>query len=331
MRLLVISNNPDRASFRQRIGIHLRLIEEHDVDCEIAALPAGLFARQKLFRYAADFHGLLLHRKMLNFWDGWWLRRYGKRVIYDFDDAIMYGDRKPDRISRLRFRRFGRSVALAHLVVAGNEYLAEHARRYNSAVRVLPTGLDLGAYRTRPPRQSDGNVRLAWIGSRSTLKYLRQIAPALEEVGRQCGSVVLRIICDEFFDLKSIRVEKHRWSMETEANDLATSDIGLAPLPDNAFTRGKCGFKILQYQAAGLPVVAAPVGVNGEYVPDGVAGFHATTTSEWADALMRLIRDGGLRTRMGEAGAAHVTGFDAPIIGRQWAQWIVACLKGPTL
>lgn len=329
MRLLVLTNNPDRASFRQRIGIHLPLLQERGVRPEIAVLPGGSFARQKLFRHAAEFDGLLLHRKMLNAWDGYWLRRSARRVIYDFDDAIMYSDRKPEQVSRLRFRRFARSVALSRLVIAGNAYLADHARQYSDCVRVLPTSLDMEPYRAPPPKADDGNVRLVWIGSRSTLKYLREIAPALEEVAGRCGDAVLRIICNEFLDLKIMRVEKRTWSRGTEAADLATSDIGLAPLPDNAFTRGKCGFKILQYQAARLPVVASPVGVNAEYVQPGVTGFHAITASEWVDTLTRLIRDCGLRAQMGEEGATHAQGFDARIIGRRWAEWIVACLETP--
>ena len=284
MRLLIVTNNPDRASFRQRIGIYLGMLEERGIHCQVATLPAGTWVRSRLFRQAAQFDGLLLHRKMLNFWDGLTLGRHRRKIIYDFDDAIMYNDRRPGRISRVRFARFGRSAALSDLVIAGNEYLAEHARRYAANVQVLPTGLDLDPYRATTPRESSGPVRLVWIGSRATLKYLRDITLVLEELGRR-RNLVLRIVCDEFFDLKAMSVEKRNWSKQTEACDLMTSDIGLAPLPDNPFTRGKCGFKILQYQAAGLPVVASPVGVNGHYVRNGVTGFLAADPAQWIDRL----------------------------------------------
>jgi glycosyltransferase involved in cell wall biosynthesis len=326
MKLLIVTNNPDRASFRQRIGIYLGMLEERSIHCQVATLPAGTWGRSRLFRQAAQFDGLLLHRKMLNFWDGLTLGRHRQKIIYDFDDAIMYNDRKPGRISRVRFARFGRSATLSDLVIAGNEYLAEHARRYGDHVQVLPTGLNLDPYRVTTPRESSGLIRFVWIGSRATLKYLRDITLALEELGRRWNNLVLRIVCDEFLDLKTMPVEKRNWSEQTEASDLMTSDIGLAPLPDNPFTRGKCGFKILQYQAAGLPVVASPVGVNGDYVRNGVTGFLAADPAQWIDRLSVLIQDAGLRKRMGQAGRREVATFDEKIIGRRFCDLIAECL-----
>ncbi len=325
MKLLIITNNPERASFHQRIGMHLGMLEARGIRCEVATLPAGAWARLRLFRQAACFDGLLLHRKMLNLWDAIGLGRHRRKVIYDFDDAVMYNDRKPDQISQVRFRRFGRSVTLSDLVIAGNEYLAEHARRYTTNVRVLPTGLDLDPYQMTPQRPS-GPVRLVWIGSRATLKYLQAIAPALEELGRRYRNCVLRMVCDEFFDLTSMPMEKRNWSRATQAADLMTSDIGLAPLPDNRFTRGKCGFKILQYHAAALPVVASPVGVNADYVRDGLTGFHATDSAQWVARLSMLIDDAGLRKRMGQAGRQQVTSFDGKIIGQRFCELIAECL-----
>ncbi len=104
------------------------------------------------------------------------------------------------------------------------------------------------------------------------MRYLKELSPALEQIGRTCPQVVLRIICDDFFDLSAMAVEKKAWSLETEAADLAACDIGLCPLPDDNFTRGKCGFKILQYFAAGLPVIASPVGINADFLMGGKRG-----------------------------------------------------------
>ncbi len=326
-RLLVISNNPDRASFRQRIGVYLDVLRAQGIDSEVLALPAGMLRRRQAFQQARLFDGVLLHRKMLNAWDGFWLRRFAKWLIYDFDDAIMYSDRAPDRLSQVRFGRFGRSVSLSHLVIAGNGYLAEHARRYNRNVVVLPTAVEVGGPPASVERPDDGNVRLVWIGSRSTLRYLQEIAPALEELGSRRRNVILRIVCNEFFDLKALRVEKRMWSKQTEAADMMTSDIGLAPLPDNRFTRGKCGFKILQYQAAGLPVVASPVGINSEYVRDGVTGFLASDRSQWVARLGDLVQNAQLRRTMGQAGGRDVQKFAVEAIGeRFWELFQSHCL-----
>jgi glycosyltransferase involved in cell wall biosynthesis len=119
-----------------------------------------------------------------------------------------------------------------------------------------------------------------------------------------------------------MEVEKHHWSLEKQAVDLATSDIGLAPLPDNRFTRGKCGFKILQYEASGLPAIASPVGVNAEYVSDGVTGFHASSNSEWIDRISMLVKNPQMRRQMGQAGRTKVEKFDLRIVGNQLVKLI---------
>jgi len=130
-------------------------------------------------------------------------------------------------------------------------------------------------------------------------------------------NVILRIICDDFFNLYNMSVEKHRWSEKTQVLDLVSSDIGLAPLPDDPFARGKCGFKILQCAAAGLPVITTPVGVNSEYVTDGITGYHASNLSQWIDKITELIENANLRKKMGEAGRVYVEKFDINIIGKE--------------
>jgi len=327
MRLLIITNNPSRASFRQRIGIHLDLLRKEGIDCRIAKLPSGMLARRALFASARNFDGVLLHRKMFTALDSFWMRHYGRRVIFDFDDAIMYSDRKPEQTSKIRMHRFGRSVALSCAVIAGNRYLADHARRYSANVHILPTALDVRAYDMKRPRPGDQAVRLVWIGSDTTLKYLYEIRPALEEIGERFPHTILRIVCNRFLDLETMPVERRMWSKETEAVDLMTSDIGLAPLPDDPFTRGKCGFKILQYQAAGLPVVASPVGVNEDFVQNGRTGFLARNRSEWIENLAILINNPDMRVAFGRSGRTEVEKFDARVIGRDLCRIIVESLE----
>ncbi len=328
MNLLVLSNNIKRASFRQRIAVHLDFLRANGIDCEVVKLPSGSLARRKLFRKAADFDGVFLHKKKLNFIDAFWLRRYSRKIIYNFDDAIMYSDKNPKRYSHSHLIPFRRSVKLADMVIVGNSYLAEHARKFNPNVEILPNGLETSSYKRRAGLKNDEKIRLVWIGCSSTLKYLAEKKFALEEIGTRFDNVVLRIIADEFFDLQNIAVEKHPWSEEMQVIDLVTSDIGLAPLPDNRFTKGKCGFKILQYAAAGLPVVASPVGVNAEYVREGVTGFHAMDIRQWVNKISRLVEDPVLRNRMGQAGNVQVQRFDLSVIGKQLCKLVEKCLEG---
>jgi glycosyltransferase involved in cell wall biosynthesis len=326
--LLIVTNNPERASFRQRIGAYLDFFHDNGINCEVAKLPAGSLARRKLFKQAADFDGLFVHKKRLNSLDAFWVSRYARKVIYDFDDAVMYSDKHPARPSRKRQKSFQRTIKLADMIIAGNSYLAEHAGRFCLNVNVLPTGLDTQAYRPSAEPKNNGNLRMVWIGSKSTLMYLAEIKPALEEIGSRFDNVVLRIICDDFFDLNNLEVEKCLWSQKKEVVDLATSDIGLAPLPDNRFTRGKCGFKILQYAAAGLPVVASPVGANAEYIQDGTNGFYAVDDSDWIEKISLLLKDSQLRQQMGRAGRQKVKQYDLRVIGKQVCRLIQKTLEG---
>lgn len=326
MKLLILTNKPERASCRQRIGVYLDILRDRGINCKIVTFPSGILARLKLLKHGREFDAVFLQKKRLRFCDAIWMKRYCPKIIYDLDDAVMYSDNNPDREHRPRKKRFQRTVKLADMVIAGNSYLAEHARKFNPNVEVLPTGLDINAYKVQTNPENDGKIRLVWIGSKNTLKYLFEIKPALEEVGATFQNVVLRIICDHFFDLENMSVEKKLWSVQDQASDLISSDIGLAPLPDDRFTRGKCGFKVLQYAAASLPVVASPVGVNAEYVRDGITGFHASNTSQWVKGISKLIKDSELRKRMSRVNRAQVKRFDINVLGRKLRDLITKCV-----
>jgi glycosyltransferase involved in cell wall biosynthesis len=331
MKLLVITNNPERASFRQRIGVYLDTLRSKGIDAKVGKLPNGALARLKLFRTASEFDGVFLHKKGLNIFDAFWLRRYSKKIIFNFDDAIMYSDKTPERYSHSHFTSFRRSVKLADMIIVGSSYLAEHARPYNSNVEVLPIGLNVRNYNVEQSVSKDDKIRLVWIGSKNTLRYLAEIKPALEEIGSHFDNVVLRIICDDFFELENMPVEKYLWSKETRAIDLAGGDIGLAPLPSNRFTKGKCSFKVLEYAASGLPVVASPVGTNSDYVRDNSTGFLATDMKMWVDRIMQLIENKPLREKMGRQGRDFAENFDVSVIGKKLDVLIRQCLKDDTM
>lgn len=331
MKLLIVTNNPRRASFRQRIEVYIDTLQANGIACEVAKLPSGSYSRRKLFKRAKEFDGVFLHKKGLNLIDGFWLRKYSKKIIYNFDDAVMYSDKRPDRNSRSHFIPFRRSVKLADMVIVGNSYLAEHAQRFNSNVKILPIGLKVSDYKLDCPPKDDGKIRLVWIGSKSTLNYLAEMKPTFEEIGVRFDNVILRIICDEFFDLENMPVEKQLWSKDTRSIDLATSDIGLAPLPNDRFTKGKCSFKVLEYASAGLPVVASPIGTNSDHIRDNVTGFLVIETQEWIDRITQLIEDGQLRKKMGQEGRAHAEKFDVSMIGKQLTELVTQCLQKPVL
>jgi len=255
------------------------------------------------------------------------LRRHAKKIIYNYDDAVMYKPSKPETFSRSHFVPFRRSCRIADMIICGSEYLAGMARPYNHNVRVLPIGLKVSDYDCSPAGKNDGKVRLAWIGSPSTLCYLEGIAGVLEEIGSKTDNVLLRVICEEFPSFENLEVERCTWSAETRGTDLAACDIGLAPLPDESFTRGKCSFKVLEYSASGLAVVASPVGTNIDHVRDGVTGYLVNDASGWVERCMQLVASPDLRENMGREGRKLASQYDVEVIGKRFTGLVDECLN----
>jgi glycosyltransferase involved in cell wall biosynthesis len=183
--------------------------------------------------------------------------------------------------------------------------LARVARPAARAVAVLPTALDPGRY--RPTRATaDLPPTVVWIGSPENLVYLELVRPALARLTARLPGSRLRVVCSDFPDWPEIEIERIKWSPETEVDALTTAHVGIMPLSDDEWARGKCAFKLLQYMAASLPCIASPVGANAEAVLDGVTGFHAPDDARWEWALEQLLRSAELRARFGAAGRAHL-------------------------
>jgi glycosyltransferase involved in cell wall biosynthesis len=162
-------------------------------------------------------------------------------------------------------------------------------------------------------------VQLVWIGSSSTLRGLRAVQSILEQIGRRWRGIGLKLISNQFFQLKHLRVIPCPWSEVTEAAELARADIGISWLPDDDWSRGKCGLKVLQYMAAGLPVVANPVGVQAELVRHAETGFLVETPQQWLEAIDRLLRDPSLRQHMGKSGRQRVkSGYSVATGAARW-------------
>ena len=294
-------------------------------------LASNVWARRSQMRRAHEFAGVLLHRKTLTAWDAWALDGMAHRLLYDFDDAVMYQARSAKQPDPQRLRRFHRTMTRAHLVIAGSPILAEHAQREGARhVVLLPTGLDSRRFPMKTHYENKGHLRLVWIGSRSTLKQLETLGPVFEAVGKALPRAVLRVIADAPLEVKGLKVENVPWHYDTEGALLAESDIGIAPLPDTPFTRGKCGFKVLEYMAAGLPVVASPVGVHADYVQPNINGLWATKPEEWVRAIQELAGETALRKSLGRAGRERACAkFDFVALGPKFCHFIAEVLEQP--
>ena len=229
-------------------------------------------------------------------------------VVSDYDDAVFhrYDQHESGLVRQLLGRKVGRVMDASRLVTAGNAYLARHAVAAGaSVVEVVPTVVDLDRYSVRS-RAARAQATVGWVGTPQTWKELGQpihsvILPVLKAQG-----VVFRAIGAAMAPWAGEHLRLVPWSEEDEVELIRSLDIGIMPLPDTPWTRGKCGYKLIQYMACGLPVIASPVGVNTSIVEHGVTGFLAETEDEWREALATLLADPELRQRMGEAGRKKV-------------------------
>jgi len=226
------------------------------------------------------------------------LRRRCRRFFVDYDDAAYV---RYERWPLLK-NKIPRIMGAASGVVVGNPYVAQYARQFNPRVAIIPTMVDLARYPERPRAKTTSAIRVAWIGTPVTVKLLIPLVPVLQRIQQENKNLAFRFIGAGHASLfDGLNAETPEWSEQEEAKLLADCDLGILPLPDDEFARGKCGFKLIQYMACYLPVVASPVGVNREIVEHGRNGFLASNPEEWYAALSRLIVDRNLRQSMGRA------------------------------
>jgi len=255
-----------------------------------------------------DFDLLWVHCELFPYLPGLFERlaaATGKPIVFDYDDAIfhMY-DASGNRVVRaLLGKKLQPLLRRASLCLCGNRYLLDYASRFSPDAMLLPTVVDTEVYRPAEPRTPPAPVTIGWIGSPSTWPYVRPLLPLLRELA-ETRDVRIRVVgagpgarADAFPGLDLVE-----WSEESEVEEVRAMDIGIMPLPDETWAKGKCGYKLIQYMACALPVVASPVGVNCEIIATGENGFLAGAQEEWREALGRLIGDSELRRTFGAAG-----------------------------
>ncbi len=233
-----------------------------------------------------------------------------KKIHYvcDYDDAWFHAyDNHRSRIVRWLFHdKIAKVMAGAYAVIAGSEYLYDYACRFNRNVHLVPTAIDLDLYPDMPPPRRTGNPFLiGWIGSYSSISFLKIVEPVLEEFCMNHDARVV-VIGDSKGTLNLRYVNCIPWTESTEVESLSEIDVGIMPLSDTPQSRGKCAFKLIQYMGCWKPVIASPVGENVRVVQDGISGVLAATPEDWWNALCRLYDDHALRDSMGIAGRAIV-------------------------
>jgi glycosyltransferase involved in cell wall biosynthesis len=321
VRLAALVESANHVCTRYRVRAFEPHLRAAGFELELYPFPADWWGRLTVVNRVRDADAVILQRKLLSRPEVAILRRRARQLWFDLDDAVWMRDSYSLKgfASRRRMNRFRTIVRAADAVIAGNDFLAENATRSGArATFVIPTCVDVGSYPVA--RHVGPGVELVWVGSSSTLRGLEAITPTLEAVGKNIPGTRLKLVCDRFIRLNHLPMVEAHWSEANEREQIAAADIGVSWAPDDPWSRGKCGLKVLQYMAAGLPVVTNPVGVHTEMVRHGETGFLATTEAEWIAAIQTLAHDPDLRRRMGARGRQVVT--DRYSVEAGAARWV---------
>lgn len=338
-KILFLTAHPiEDASCRYRVHQFVPEFERAGYDCTISEFSTpGLFralhstgylsakishtvfcAFRRVLRLAhiRSFDIIVVHREAFPFFTPLfekWIFMCHPRVIFSFDDAIYAGH---DDVSVLNHptlyrRKYGRGVdevlRRSALVIAGNRTLADYARQFNEHVNIIPTVVDCQGFTFRHRTSDRQPLTIGWMGSRSTVSYLKHIEPALRRLAEtHAGRMRFRFFGCPDYRPAIPQAESLAFNLQNEMNDLNSLDVGLMPMPDTAWTRGKCAFKAIQYMALGIPTVASPVGAAADLIRHSENGLLATTLDEWYRALDLLIHNFELRRRLAVAGRRTV-------------------------
>ncbi len=325
MYVIGLVEHPTHVCCRYRLAAYKPYLAEQGHRLELRTIPRGFFARLGLWWSLRDADAVILQRRLLAGFHLTMLRRNARKLIFDFDDAVYrrdsYSSKKDESTTRLR--RFTATLHAADEIVAGNEYLQQEAARFVSPARVyhIPTCVQPGDYPLARHTRTGRDAQLVWIGSTSTMQGLERQRPLFDTIAKYVPGVRLKVICDVFPRFKQMALIPTPWSQETEAQDLAEADIGISWTPPDRWSLGKCGLKVLQYMAAGLPVIANPVGVQAVLVRHGETGFLAQTPGEWVQAVRALAENPELRRKMSRSGRQLVEReYSVERAARAWLQ-----------
>ena len=276
-------------------------------------LPNRIF---QLFQ-VRKFDVIVIQRELFPYGNAWLERiiaLFNKKIIYDFDDAIFtkpthYQTNKSIKDKIKNFLNgedpVKTRILLSKLVIVGNEYLYNYAKNYHQNVVIIPTSIDLNEYKVEYKETEKQEIIIGWIGNPGNLYYLNLVDRVLAEL-RKKYNFKFKVVSSQEFNSRHIKVENKKWREVDEVADISSFDIGIMPLEDNEYTRGKGGFKLIQYMGLGIPSIASPVGINSEIIQDGVNGFLAKDETEWYVKLEKLIINPELRKCIGLKGRRSI-------------------------
>lgn len=331
-KVLFIANHREGRSPGQRFRFeqYIAYLSQNGFDCEISFLisekddkifySSGNFVRKMIIllksyciryrdiRRVNTFDIIFIFREAM-MTGSWIFEKYFSKsktkVIYDFDDAIWLanvseGNKKFEWLKN--YNKVSEIIKISDYVIAGNKFLHNYAQYYNKNVIVIPTTIDT-SYHTHNKKAYSIQINIGWTGTETTIKHFEIAIPILKQLkSKYKDKINFLLISNKPSDCKDIEIEYIPWNKETEIEDLAKIDIGIMPLSDDKWAKGKCGFKGLQYMSLGIPTIMSPVGVNCEIIEDGVNGYLAHSDEEWIEKISQLIESSELREKLGKKG-----------------------------
>jgi len=275
----------------KKLGVLLRSIKKRLADIREAKKSDIVFIQREAFMLGSTYFEKHFAKS-------------GAKVIFDFDDAIWFMD-VSDANKKFKFlKNPGKTadiIKVSDLVFAGNQYLADYAKLNNKNVVIVPTTIDTEEYKRMSLPKKDDSVCIGWSGSITTIKHFEYAIPVLTKIKEKYGNKVsIKVIGDGNYRNESLGVVGIPWKHADEVKELSGIDIGIMPLPDDEWAKGKCGLKGLQYMALEIPTLMSPVGVNSEIIQDGVNGYLADEVDEWVEKISKLVESEELRKQLGQ-------------------------------
>jgi glycosyltransferase involved in cell wall biosynthesis len=308
MKIIFLTHSSDQGH-RFRVEQYFPYLIGHRVEPKWQPLSGSWSERLMTYRQLPSFDVVCIQRRLLPPFEFYWIRKKSRKILFDLDDAVMYrSSSSPYPHSFSRWLKFRWMVKGSNVVTVGNQFLKNEVLKVDRGkkVFVIPTSIDISLYPQKKEIANRKEIILGWIGTKGNLRYLKKLEPVFEMLRQRFPQVRLKIVSNDFYESSGLPIINKPWKLEDENEDLISFDIGLMPLGDDLWSRGKCGLKIIQYLSVGVPVVCTPVGINSDIVKDGENGFWAMDHQEWVDRLSNLIQNPDLRQRMGLKGIETV-------------------------
>ncbi|MDI7259840.1 MAG: glycosyltransferase family 4 protein [Thermodesulfobacteriota bacterium] len=308
MRIIFLTHSSDQGH-RFRVEQYFPYLRTHQVEPKWQPLASSMKERFSIYRQLPFFDVVCIQRRLLSPIEFHWVRRKSRKIVFDLDDAIMYrSSSSPEPHSFSRWFKFRWMVRGSDIVIAGNHFLRDEVLKVDQKKKVflIPTSIDMSLYPKKKEVSEGTEIVLGWIGTKGNIKYLKKLEPVFESLSQRFPHIKLKVVSNDLYESHHLPIINKSWKLEEENEDLISFDIGLMPLDDDLWSKGKCGLKIVQYLSVGVPAVCTPVGINSDIVVDGQNGFWAMTNEEWVDRLSLLIQDHTLREKMGLHGIQTV-------------------------